>query len=134
MEKTEKETTARAPKQPFYFNEDGKLIIESNKGVIVDGENIVKLNGIYSCNSKTMAQLMLLIEQKGVFLFFKENDSFVCADDSETAKAVRTASKELDKRLDEQFDAQRKLNALEFIVNSFNSRPWYKRIFKKIEY
>lgn len=44
--------------QKFYFNEDGKLVVESNRGVWVDGEQHVKMYGNFSCNAKTMGVII----------------------------------------------------------------------------
>lgn len=44
--------------QRFYFNEDGKLVVESNKGVWVDGQQFVKMYGVFTCNAKTMGKII----------------------------------------------------------------------------
>lgn len=44
--------------QYFYFGEDGKLVVESNKGVWVDGEQYVKMYGNFTCNAKTMGAII----------------------------------------------------------------------------
>lgn len=44
--------------QYFYFNDDGKLVVESNKGVWVDGEQHVKMYGNFTCNAKTMGMII----------------------------------------------------------------------------
>lgn len=44
--------------QYFYFNDDGKLVVESNKGVWVDGEQYVKMYGNFVCNAKTMGEII----------------------------------------------------------------------------
>ena len=47
MENEKKEYKERKPfdKQIFYFNDKGQLVVESNKGVWVDGEKFVKMYG-----------------------------------------------------------------------------------------
>lgn len=54
----EKRDYNRQSVQKFYFNEDGKLVVESNKGVWVDGEQYVKMYGNFSCNAKTMGVII----------------------------------------------------------------------------
>lgn len=44
--------------QKFYFTDEGKLVVESNKGVWVDGEQYVKMYGNFSCNAKTMGEII----------------------------------------------------------------------------
>lgn len=44
--------------QKFYFGEDGKLIVESNRGIWVDGEQFVKMYGNFVCNAKTMGEII----------------------------------------------------------------------------
>ena len=50
--------------QYFYFNDDGKLVVESNKGVWVDGEQYVKMYGNFTCNARTMG--MIIHQFKGI--------------------------------------------------------------------
>lgn len=50
--------------QKFYFTEEGQLVVESNKGVWVDGEQFVKMYGNFSCNAKTMG--MIIQAMKGM--------------------------------------------------------------------
>ena len=44
--------------QKFYFTEEGQLVVESNKGVWVDGEQFVKMYGNFVCNAKTMGMII----------------------------------------------------------------------------
>lgn len=44
--------------QKFYFTEEGQLVVESNKGVWVDGEQYVKMYGSFVCNAKTMGMII----------------------------------------------------------------------------
>jgi hypothetical protein len=44
--------------QKFYFTEEGQLVVESNKGVWVDGEQYVKMYGSFVCNAKTMGAII----------------------------------------------------------------------------
>ena len=50
--------------QYFYFNDDGKLVVESNKCVWVDGEQYVKMYGNFTCNAKTMG--VIISQLKGI--------------------------------------------------------------------
>lgn len=50
--------------QKFYFTEEGQLVVESNKGVWVDGEQYVKMYGNFVCNAKTMG--MVIQQLKGI--------------------------------------------------------------------
>lgn len=50
--------------QKFYFNEEGKLVVESKKGVWVDGELFVKMYGNFVCNAKTMG--IIIQHLKGI--------------------------------------------------------------------
>ena len=45
-------------KQVFYFNDKGQLVVETNKGVWVDGEKFVKMYGDFTCNAKTMGEII----------------------------------------------------------------------------
>lgn len=54
----ENEKKRGAKPQIFYFNEQGQLVVESNKGVWVDGEEYVKMYGDFSCNAKTMGEII----------------------------------------------------------------------------
>lgn len=40
--------------QKFFFNEEGSLVVESNKGIWVDGAQYVKMYGNFQCNAKTL--------------------------------------------------------------------------------
>ena len=53
----EKEKKFTKP-QIFYFNEKGQLVVESNKGIWVDGEQYVKMYGHFECNAKTMGEVI----------------------------------------------------------------------------
>ena len=57
-EKKEPKEKKSYPKQVFYFNDEGELVIETNKGVIVDGEKFVKMYGDFVCNAKTLGEIV----------------------------------------------------------------------------
>lgn len=50
--------------QKFYFNEEGKLVVESNKGIWVDGEPNVKMYDNFQCDAKTLG--IIINKFKGV--------------------------------------------------------------------
>lgn len=114
--------------QYFYFNDDGKLVVESNKGVWVDGEQHVKMYGNFSCNAKTMG---IIIEKFKGFrvLVAKYLDNRYVADIVNPSDIEKEYYNELS-HLQEQIV---KYNKLKKSIENFNRLPWYKRIFKKIE-
>ena len=57
MEKDNNKHESNKP-QRFYFNDRGKLIVESNKGIWADGEQFCKMYGIFTCNAKTMGEII----------------------------------------------------------------------------
>lgn len=48
------DTEKKKKGQLFYFTDEGQLVVESNKGVWVDGTPYVKMYGNFTCNAKTM--------------------------------------------------------------------------------
>lgn len=58
QEKEKKRISVKDEGQKFYFDKDGRLVVESNKGVWVDGEKYVKMYGNFSCNAKTMGEII----------------------------------------------------------------------------
>lgn len=58
--------------QKFYFNNQGKLIVESNSGVWADGEQFCKMYGIFTCNAKTMGEIIHRIQGMPVEIGVKE--------------------------------------------------------------
>ena len=61
--------------QKFYFTDDGKLVVESNKGVWVDGEQYVKMYGNFSCNAKTMGTLISHL--RGIRVMVGDENTYV---------------------------------------------------------
>ena len=53
-----KDYNRQQPLQKFYFTDDGKLVVESNKGVYVDGQQYVKMYGNFTCNAKTIGAII----------------------------------------------------------------------------
>lgn len=120
--------------QKFYFNDEGKLVVESNKGVWVDGEQYVKMYGNFSCNAKTMG---VIIEKfKGfkvdVEMSTEEGDNFLKMY-SERLDEIAKLTVENTTKMIEVARAKDETQSVIKKVVSFNSLPWYKRLFKKIE-
>ena len=120
--------------QKFYFNEDGQLVVESNKGVWVDGTPYVKMYGNFTCNAKTMG---IVIEKfKGikvdVEMSTEDGDTFLKMY-TERLQEIEKLKGENTCQIIEIAKAKDKTQSVEKKVIAFNSLPWYKRIFKKIE-
>lgn len=61
--------------QKFYFNDEGQLVVESNKGVWVDGEPYVKMYGNFSCNAKTMGEI--IHQLKGIRVEIGDKNTYI---------------------------------------------------------
>lgn len=146
--------------QKFYFTDEGQLVVESSKGVWVDGEQYVKMYGNFSCNAKTMGIIISQLKNMPAFTSRKKcktvidaitgdkeclTESIECIINPNAEQAgllseishkdgkiekLNDEIKELNKQLD---DAYVQRNAKHEAIERFNSLPWYKRIFKKIE-
>lgn len=146
--------------QYFYFNDDGKLVVESNKGVWVDGEQYVKMYGNFSCNAKTMGIIISQLKNMPAFTSRKKcktvidaitgdreclTESIECIINPNAEQAgllseishkdgkiekLNDEIKKLNKQLDNTYD---KRDAEHEAIEQFNALPWYKRLFKKIE-
>lgn len=150
--------------QKFYFNEEGQLVVESNKGVWVDGEPYVKMYGNFSCNAKTMGAIIAKL--KGINVEVGDNNTYVvdrkdmydmrrnCDILEETTYCIlgveddvindvlnkksheiaktEFAGKisEYERRIAEESSENYELKKT---ITTFNSLPWYKRLFKKIK-
>lgn len=68
MENERKEYKEKKPsdKQIFYFNDKGQLVVETNKGIWVDGERYVKMYGDFTCNAKTMGEIIRTLKGTSV--------------------------------------------------------------------
>ena len=133
-------------KQIFYFNDKGQLVVESNKGIWVDGEKYVKMYGDFTCNAKTMGEIIhqlkgIAVEAGRVYrgAFDVEYYCVLGASqerieeyEKELAKQefVSKEIEELQKQIGEDGD---KIYELKKSIYDFNRLPWWKRIFKKIE-
>ena len=138
--------------QKFYFNEEGKLVVESNKGVWVDGEPHVKMYGNFTCNAKTLG--IIINKFKGCPVIFKEVKSiykFTPYQDLSEVEAIVNPT-EYDKELQKPFEQYKELSEKEIKelkdvivskdqlvkiyigkINKFNNLPWWKRMFKRID-
>lgn len=146
--------------QYFYFTDDGKLVVESNKGVWVDGEQYVKMYGNFTCNAKTMGIIISQLKNMPAFIsrekcrvvidaitgdkkFLTESVGCIINPNAEQAGLLSEISEkdttikekneniaELKKKTGEDGD---KIYKLERSIMEFNELPWHKRIFKKIE-
>lgn len=130
--------------QKFYFDKDGRLVVESNKGVWVDGEKYVKMYGNFSCNAKTMGEIIHHL--KGIKVDIEESTK-----DKDFFQLYLNAAKELLKMQEEKSEQDKKarqekteltdeLTRIEIEkesilrdIRAYNRLPWWKRMFKKIE-
>ena len=124
--------------QKFYFNDDGKLVVESNKGVWVDGEQHVKMYGNFSCNAKTMGIIINKFKEspvivKDIRLIGSLNIPFVCESIVNPTEEDNVLIDELKNVTLQRDGLIEKKNTLEIAIDKFNALPWYKRMFKKIE-
>lgn len=134
MENDKREYKEKKPfdKQIFYFNEKGQLVVESNKGVWVDGEKFVKMYGDFVCNAKTLG---IIIEKfKGfrvlVAKFLDERHVAEIVNPSDIEKSYNNEVSYLQEQIDKNND---KIYELKKSIEKFNKLPWWKRMFKKIE-
>ena len=149
-------------KQCFYFNDKGQLVVESNKGVWVDGEKFVKMYGDFVCNAKTMGEI--IHQLKGIAVEVGEL-KYVTQEDVDNygwgltldrwvksqTRCILGASKERIEEYEKELARQEfvskeieelqkqvgedgdKIYELKKSIYDYNRLPWLKRIFKKIE-
>lgn len=147
MENERKEYKERKSfdKQIFYFNDRGQLVVESNKGVWVDGEKFVKMYGDFVCNAKTMGEIIhqlkgIAVETGRVFRNAFDLEYYCVLGASkerieeyehELAKQefVSKEIAELQKQAGEDGD---KIYELKKSIEKFNRLPWWKRMFIKV--
>jgi hypothetical protein len=155
-----KDYNKQQPLQKFYFTDDGKLVVESNRGVWVDGEQYVKMFGNFSCNAKTMGIIISQLKNMPAFISrekcsvvinaitgdkecLTERIECIINPNAEQAGLLSEIShkdgkieklndeiKKLNKQLDNAYDQR---GAEHEAIERFNALPWYKRLFKKIE-
>lgn len=146
--------------QYFYFNDDGKLVVESNKGVWVDGEPYVKMYGNFTCNAKTMGIIIsqlknipafisrekckvvidaimgdkeCLTESVGCIINPNAEQAGLLSEISEKDMTIKEKKEDIAKLLKKSGEDGDKIYKFETSIKKFNALPWYKRIFKKIE-
>lgn len=148
--------------QKFYFNEEGKLVVESKKGVWVDGEQFVKMYGNFVCNAKTMGIVIQQLKGIKVAVGIKETvrhshddvvDSILHVHDHtiehycilgvdddaveeycEKLAIDRYTSEEIKRAKKENEESIKKLTYIKNKIEAYNTMPWIKRIFHKIKY
>lgn len=158
----DKKDYSRQNVQKFYFNDEGQLVVESNKGVWVDGEPHVKMYGNFVCNAKTMGTIIaklkgITVEVGNINTYINHNREYydirrgadileeqsycVLGVDNEKIeeiierKAEEKAEKKYQQKLIEtEFETNREHHAaLLLACEKFNALPWYERMFRKIE-
>ena len=171
----DKEVKEYKKAQKFYFTENGQLVVESNKGVWVDGEQFVKMYGNFLCNAKTMGMVIQRLKGIPVEIGVEENVKFTkdsvvdelldihkhtintycilgvdknrieeycerLAIKRYTTEALRLAQEARDeyrKQAKELLSTIEEKNAqlcsIKNQIEVYNSLPWYKRVFKKID-
>lgn len=135
--------------QRFYFNEDGKLVVESNKGVWVDGQQFVKMYGVFTCNAKTMGKIIHAMQGTPVEIGMEEVVTHTI--DNPTDVILHLHKRTLEhycvlgvdkKRIDDYVQelATRAVAVKENIIkcyadaiSRYNELPRWKRWFKKIK-
>lgn len=140
MENERKEYNERKPfnkQQCFYFNDKGQLVVESNKGVWVDGEKFVKMYGDFVCNAKT---LEAIIKQfKGIQVEVdtrpeeKKLDEFIEFLQKEYQNESESHRKELERLKIRIENINVQITNYRETIERFNKLPWWKRMFKKVE-
>lgn len=143
-EKREYKERKSFDKQIFYFNDKGQLVVESNKGVWVDGEKFVKMYGDFVCNAKTMGEI--IHQLKGIKVDIEESTK-----DKDFFQLYLNAAKELLKMQEEKSEQDKKARkekteltdeltrikiekeSILRDIRAYNRLPWWKRIFKKVE-
>lgn len=165
MENDKREYKEKKPldKQIFYFNDKGQLVVESNKGIWVDGEKFVKMYGDFVCNAKTMGEIIhqlkgIAVEVGELKYVTKEdvdkygwgcayNENYVKSKTRCILGASQERIEEYEKELAKQEFVSKeiaelqkqvgedddKIYELKKSIENFNKLPWWKRMFKKIE-
>lgn len=145
--------------QKFYFNDDGQIVVESNKGIWVDGEQHVKLSGIFSCNARTLGAIISKLKGikvevgnvttntvYGYSAPYAHSTEYVTVeycvlnvdedriDETIQRKATNLAETRYAKQMADFINNNSKeVKQLRERIDNFNALPWYKRMFKKIE-
>ena len=165
MENDKREYKEKKPldKQIFYFNDKGQLVVESNRGVWVDGEKFVKMYGDFVCNAKTMGEIIHQLKgiavEVGELKYVTKEDvdkyGWGCAYDENYVKSktrcILGASQERIEEYENELAKQEfvskeiaelqkqvgedgdRIYELKKSIENFNRLPWWKRMFKKID-
>lgn len=151
MEEKKDYNRQQQPLQKFYFTDDGKLVVESNRGVWVDGTPYVKMYGNFTCNAKTMGEIIHQLKGIAVEVGQYEKAIYSAEQCNLTAYCVLGASQERIEEYERQLAKQKfvskeiaelqkqigedgdRIYELKKSIEDFNAMPWYKRMFKKIE-
>jgi hypothetical protein len=149
MENSNDKKEKAGREQRFYFNEDGKLVVESNKGVWVDGQQFVKMYGVFTCNAKTMGKIIHAMQGTPVEIGMEEVVTHTI--DNPTDVILHLHKRTLEhycvlgvdkKRIDDYVQelATRAVAVKENIIkcyadaiSRYNELPRWKRWFKKIK-
>lgn len=118
--------------QKFYFTDEGKLVVESNKGVWVDGEPHVKMYGNFTCNARTMGIIIEKFKGYKVLVEKLRDDEYATeiVNPSDIEKQYNNELSYLQKKIEDYGD---EICDLKKSIREFNFLPWHKRIFKRIE-
>ena len=137
-------------KQIFYFNDKGQLVVESNKGVWVDGEKFVKMYGDFVCNAKTLGIIIekfkgfpvVVMETKSAMQGYEvDNYPFYKTiaivnptdDDKYLKKTVEDLTEQRNLSVESELKCERENEKFAKSIAAYNRLPWWKRMFKKIE-
>lgn len=146
--------------QVFYFNDEGELIVESNRGIWKDGEQYVKMYGQFTCNAKTLGIIInkfkgfpvVVSNARRVDYFSMEppydgvpiSETFAIVNPTEEDKGLLEKIERYNIRnenmnvqvndLKKELEARKTDFARYFnAIDKFNKLPWWKRMFKKVE-
>lgn len=146
MENEKKEYKERKSfdKQVFYFNDKGQLVVESNKGVWVDGEKFVKMYGDFVCNAKTMGEIIhqfkgiqVEVDTRPEEQKLNEFTEFLHKQYEECEKKYDELSAKKDTTINnfrvQVSELKEDITKRDEAIRKFNKLPWWKRFFKKIE-
>ena len=137
-------------KQVFFFNDEGKLIVKTNNGLWVDGEQSVKMYGNFTCNAKTLG---IIIEKfKGFPVVVMETKSDMQGDefsnypfyktiaivnptddDKYLKKTVEDLTEQRNLSVESELKCEKENEKFAKSIAAYNRLPWWKRMFKKIE-
>lgn len=134
----------RTKKQVFYINEDGEIIIESSRGYYVNGVAQHKIVGEFCCNARTMALILERYINSPIKTI--EKDGYIVIEETKACEELQKHAEMIDKCCQKIIDngndvsglkmendkLEREKNELEIIIDIYNSKPWWYRLFHKI--